>query len=266
MGQFFLMFRCYLYRLAKDPIGILVCLLLPLTLVIFNVIISESVIEGYYHIVDGYNIQASTTAIIIVLMFQFFASTFVSDGLYKEMRGPLRWRLLAAPASANSYVFANFLASIIVSVLLGVLVFAASALFFDAYFPNLLLLLVVLVITSTFAQLSGMFLFLFIPYKRVTEAVLTLFTFAMVGGRGMLVGELGLAEPLDFFFNYITPYAIAMRILLHSGFTGVEPLVAQFNIEIGSNMDIVITNMGLLLAMTTVLAIVVALRGRRRWF
>jgi len=269
MGKFFLIFRHYLYRLAKEPISILVNFLLPLCLIVVNNVIADANFENNFHIVDGYNISASATAIAIVLMFQMFAGTLVVDGLYNEIRGTLRWRLSAAPASINNYIFANFFASVIVSVLLSLLLFAVSHVLFNAYFPSLPILFAVLVVLSIFSQLCGTLLFMLVAQKRVAEAIIMLYTFIMVGGFGTLVGDLGFTGALRFFFSYATPYAISMRILLNSGFTGLEPLLEAFadtEFEIGDDMSIVGANLGILIAMTVVLAIIVALFRKRRLF
>ena len=265
MSKFIFILKHYLYRMTKDAIGLLIFLALPIMLIAINIIIAEANIESYIHIIDGKNINSSAITISILLMFQFLSSSLVTDGLYKELRGPLRNRLLAAPASVNHYAFGNFLAAVIVSVLLGFIICIVAVIFFNAYFPNWLILFAILVISSVFAQLLGLLMFMIFSSQRVAEAIMLVFAFIMPAGRGTFIGDFNLTGHVHFFFHYLTPYAITLRILLYSGFTELENIFEEFGyVNIGNDMRIVTTNYLALLAMIIVLAVIIIILGRRK--
>jgi len=253
MSNFFLIFRHYFFRMIREPIALLIFILLPLSLVFMNNMINFALVDVADDIVNGYSMSATFVAVAIALLFQFIGGSLVMDAFYTELRASLRWRLLAAPVSMNKYMMANLLACIIYSVLMGVLVFAISAIFFNAYLHNPLVVLGVLVTTSTFSQLLGMLLFFLCKRKNAAEAIIGVFAGTMGVGMGFLGINFGRAA--DFIFNNITPLAVSLRAVTFSGFA---------NADMNADMNIVITNWGILIALTVVLAVAVFTLGRRQ--
>jgi len=221
-------------------------------LLVWNNAVGMENFEGEIWI-DGYNIVASSSGIVITMVFQFFGSSLVIDFLYKDLRGDMRWRLFAAPVSVNTHVFAGLLASMIFLVFSSVLLLGFGVVFYDAYLFNRFILAATLLVTSFYAQLFGMLLFLIVPKKAAAELFIMASAFAMAIGGGLMIGELNLGRVGNFIFQHVTPLALAIRAVQNSGF-------------FVDNMPASIFNFTALVAMTAGLAVVVFLLGRRRRF
>jgi len=145
-------------------------------------------------------------------------------------------------------------ANIVFSVISGSFILAVGYIFFNAHYPNLLVIFALLIILSVLSSFMGMLIAMFTPKKGAAEAIVMAITWGMVIPAG-LFGAVNLGSALDRFFNYITPYAQALRAANHTGF--------GYN---NYDMRVVAFNLLTLVGTTVVLGIITAIVSRRRSF
>jgi len=258
--------RHYFKRILTEPIGLLIYIGLPMLLVVLNAVLNIGIMDTPDdQLLNGYSMIATGIMTIIMVMFQFMGGALVVDYYYRDFKSDQRWRLLASPAPLGRFIFASTLACVTFSVISGGLIIAVSALFLDAYLHNPFILFATLVLMAIFAQLLGILVSLIGFKKGTSEAITTLFSFAMVIPAGhMFMINFGLGRVGEFIFSRATPYALAINAILYSGSLGGD----LFGNEgfIGADIGMALLNLGLLAATTLVLGIIVAIVARRRSF
>jgi len=246
-----IIFRHYLKRIITEPITMLIFILFPAVLVAVNTFINLGMVEDEMaNIVNGRDMMAGSVAVLMLIMFQFMGGTLVIDHIFRDLKSDRRWRLGAAPVSGGKIVFSMALANIVFSIIAGLLVLAVGFIFFNAYYPNILVLLALLVILAVFSAFLGMLVSAFVPKKGTAEAIIMIFAWGMILPAG-LFGPVNLGSALNRFFEYFTPYAMALRTTLYSGMPR-------------DDMGIVMLNLGLLAGLTVLLAIATLILSRRR--
>jgi len=259
----------YFKRLLTEPIGLAINVFFPVVLVVINITVNINAMENGDVLIDGYSLTATSIATLIMVMFQFMYGTHMVDLIFNDFKNSRRWRLLAAPVSLSKYIFSIMVAAATFSVLTGLLIMGVAAIFLNAHLHNVVVLVAVIIIMAIFAQVFGMLMALLVPKKGVAEAICVMFSFFMIIPSGnFLIGFRFAGGFLANFFNYMTPYAQAMRGIMASGIMGnsVDENFALAVGEFGRDMGTALLNMGTLAATTVVLAIIVVIVSRRRSF
>ncbi|MCL2501486.1 MAG: hypothetical protein FWE90_14285 [Defluviitaleaceae bacterium] len=251
--------RHYFKRTAMDPIGVGAYIVFPLVLVTLMVVTSNYLVEGYSHLINGRNLNHSFNIIVNMLIFQLMGSLIVIDYLFEDLRGDMRWRLLATPKPIVSFAFANMVASIAFSFISGGLLILSGAFVFNAYLHNVWVLIAVLVLMATLSQLAGV-LFFMLCKKRATANTLGV---VFCWGNALLSGlifNIGFGEQLSRLGRLFTPFGWAWRAIMFSG--GAAGMGGNI-VEEGGMRDSLL-NLGYLAGFCVALAVIILLLGRRK--
>jgi len=247
---------------------LLVYILLPTGLLALNMIVNNANVEGTEHIYNGFDMIASVVVMNLLVMFQIFSSSTIIDYLHSDINGERRWRLLAAPATLGSYIFAATVAAILFSMISGAILLLVGYFVFNAYMFNLLIVIGIMFILSLMAQIFGMFLFMFFKKKSTTEAIILVSGFAMTIAAGGFLGEINFGvQVVTTFFQEYTPFALGFRAILHTGnFPVSENFFSGFyNFGMSqNNLTYALRNLCILTAITAVMGVIVAVIARRR--
>lgn len=246
---FWVSFRHYLRRVSRDPFGLLIFVVLPVVLVyILSFVYSQNTTEQIY--VDGYNLVSTYIAIGMLLMFQLNGGIYLLNCLNHDLIKPMKWRLKASPCHTDTLVFAGTAACLLFTVLQGLLVVAITALFQDAYWGSLWVVIIVIILISIISQLLNMILLLYIRNINTAEYISWFISWIMA-----VLGGAMFTLPDNAFFRFMkqygTPFSLAQSAIRESGFLGTS----------STNMIICLTA---LLGITVILAIAVILLGRRK--
>ncbi|MCL2589154.1 MAG: hypothetical protein FWD84_07070 [Oscillospiraceae bacterium] len=252
MGQFFFIMLHYVKRMLRDMPGLPIILLIPVGIIVLNSLATDP------FMLDGYNVIASFVTPIMMLAFQFFNMGFLHYVLYKDFKGDMRWRLRAAPLSLMAFMLPAFAAGWIFSIICGTLILFVSALFLNAYLGNLLVLAAVLLLVSLMSTFLAMLIFLFVPKVGTANAIVYILSFGLLALSGAFF-PLGNSAVAEFMLTRGTPLVIGQRAILYSG--SLNDLVPA----LGGGMSAAMTNLGILAAITAVLALttLIAARGRK---
>ena len=273
MNRFFLIVAHYLKRMFRDPKEIVLLLLIPIGLILINSLIAGDLEAETGITFGGYNILASFMAPAFLLSFQFFNSFFMFAFLYKDFRGGMRWRLLSTPHPARTFVFPAFIACWILSVIMGVAYIVITAVFLDVYWGNLLVLAAVLAIISLMAVFSSVLIFLFTKKYSQANAISYIVAFGLMVLSGFMIPlqMFGDNALIRFMLNHGTPLSIGQVAIISSGplgtifeGTGINIGLPGFGIGSEGGMDRSLMNIGILAAITLVLALVAMIAARRR--
>jgi ABC-type transport system involved in cytochrome c biogenesis permease component len=268
MNHFLMIVLHYLKRASRDIKEIVLLLLIPSGLIVFQSVIDGEV-EGIY--LNGYNVLVSHIAPAMILSFQFFNGFFMFSFLYSDFRGAMRWRLLASPCPVRTFVFPAFIANWLISLALGVVYIVVTALFFNVYWSNFFVVAGVLVIISLMATFVATLIFLFT--KRLAQAN----TIGYIVSFGLMVLS-GFMIPLQLFgdnvvvrflINHGTPLSLGTSAVVNSGgldgiFDGMDVIFA--GVGDGGGMTRSLTNIGILAAITVVFGLIAVITARRRKF
>ncbi|MCL1863807.1 MAG: ABC transporter permease [Defluviitaleaceae bacterium] len=267
--MFLIMIKHYLNRVLRDKIMLFVYGLLPLAISGLNYMIFSANTQGDAHMLNGYNVIASSIVMSILILFQIFSSSTIIDYLHADVMGGRRWRLMAAPRSFFHYIFAATIAAVIFSMVSGAVLLVVSYFLFNVYMFNLGVVFIVMLILSFMAQMFGILLFIFFKKKSTTEAIIMVSGFAMQIFAGRLIMGFSLGESVDRFFQHYTPYTLGLNAIFYSGTFAAEPGSETFQIltDIGLvNLDMgrAFINIGILVAISVILTAAVYMVQRRR--
>ncbi|MDL2319072.1 ABC transporter permease [Eubacteriales bacterium OttesenSCG-928-A19] len=255
-----LIFKHYLFRSLKEPVGIGIVTVLPTVLIIIMTMVFTGMAgdsAAYMH--NGYNMIASSMAPMIMVMFQFFGGNVLLDYIHVDFRGDRRWRMFSMPVKTNDYVLGALSACFVFCVIQGAIIIAISAIFLNAYWGNLWVLALTLIACSGLSQMIWMLLFLLFPKKGTVEVIGQCVIWVMLFASGYIDVVSGGNAPqvsspvLTFFSSYGTPVSLARRAITNSGFIG------------GDKSDALLC-LGLLYALLAVFALIVILIGKRQGF
>jgi len=228
-------------------------LIIPLGLIGINSV------AGEITLLDGYNLGASFSLPALVLGFQFFNVGIVLAFLYEDFRGDMRWRLRASPHSLMSFVLPTFMAGWLLSIIFGLVVTAVATIAFNVYLGNLLVFVTVLLLISLMATLIGMLLFLLVKKFSAANTAVYIISFGLMILSGFMF-PLGSSALAEFVQTYGTPLALGTRAIAYSGMLNdLDP-----EIFAGGGMEQALINIGVLAAITVVLAILALVVSRRQ--
>jgi len=256
MNRFPLIFTHYFKRLLRNPINILVYIVLPMGLVVLNMLANIGMFElqGGDLAANASAVAATATLLATVFMvaFQFFSGELLMENIYSDFEeGPVRWRLSASPVPQRTFLFGAAVACWTFNLVQAILIFSVLAILFDIYWGNPLVLVAVVLIVSIMSQLIGALVSQLAPTRKTATVAINLLCFGMMFLSGFLFIPLGNSAIATFITSYGTPLALAFRAILYAG-----PVL--------DNMGHALFNLGLLAVITLVLAALVFTLGRRR--
>jgi len=197
-----------------------------------------------------YNMLTTHLSIHMMILFQLNGGLMLLDFLNHDFLQAMKWRLRSSPFPTHTLVFAAVGASTVFSFLQGLLIVAITALFLEAYWGNLLVTCLVILMVSLTSQLLLMTIFFFVRSISITETLSWAISLSM-----MVVGGVLFPMPQNAFFTFMerygTPYALARTAIIAAGI--FEP--STVNLWLG---------LGGLAASIVVLGAVVVVLGRRK--
>ncbi len=242
-------FRHYLLRLSRDYLSILIFVVLPVVVVyILTFVFSQNTAEETY--VSGYSMVSTHIAVGMMLMFQLSGGIYLLNCLNDDLIKPMKWRLKASPCSTHTLLFSGAAACLMFTVLQGLLVVTFTALLLDAYWGNLWIVVLVIVLISFISQLLNMILFLYVRNVTTAEYISWFLSWTMAALGGLMFP---LPETIFFRFmkQYGTPFSLAQSAIRESGFLGTSFV----------NMLI---SLAALMGITAILAAIVIVLARRK--
>ena len=276
MNRFFTIAWHYIKRISKDPKELVILLVIPIGLIIINSLIAGDLTganfaeeTGIYF--GGYNVIASFMAPAFLLSFQFFNSMFMFHLLYSDLRGGMRWRLLAAPCPVSTFFFPAFFASWLVSYALGVAYIIVTALVLNVYWGNLFVLAAVLALISLIATIVAVLIFLFTNKlsKASTVGYIVAFGLMVLSGNMIPLQLLGDNAVINFLITHGTPLSIGQVAIISSGplgtiFEGTGIFIGLPGFAATGDGGRAAQNIGILAIITLVLVLVTVIAARRR--
>lgn len=246
---FWISFHHYLRRMSRDFFGLLIFVVLPVGLVyILGFVYTQNATDEIY--VAGYNMASTYIAVGLMLMFQLNGGIYLLNCLNYDLIKPMKWRLKASPCPTYTLVFGGAAACLIFTVLQGLLVVACTALLLDAYWGNLWITIVVIILISAISQLLNMILLLYVRNIHTAEYISWAISWIMA-----VLGGIMFALPDNAFFRFMkeygTPFSLAKTTIQESGFLGTSSV----------NMLICL---GALIGITAIMSIIVVILGRRK--
>jgi len=256
MHRFPLIFGHYFKRAVKHPINLLVYICLPLALIALNTIGMVGLFEmqgsDLATNTDAVAMQTTFLAVMFMISFQFFSGELLLENMYNDLKeGSVRWRLLASPVPQRTFLSGIALSSWIYNIAQALVIFGVTAIAFDVRWGNPLVFVIVLLLVSVLSQLIAALITQLAPKRKTASVAINILCFGMMFLSGMLFVPLGDSAIATFLQQYGTPLALGYRAILYAG-----PVL--------DNMAQAWTNIGILAAITAVMAVVVFALGRRR--
>ena len=276
MNRFFTIFWHYVKRMGKDPKEIGLLLVIPIGLIIINSLVAGDLTGANFAeetgiVFGGYNVIASFMAPAFLLSFQFFNSMYMFHLLYADLRGGMRWRLLAAPCPVSTFFFPAFAASWLVSYAIGVVYIIVTAVFLNVYWGNFFVLAVVLGLISLMATIAAVLIFLFTNKLSKANAVgyIVAFGLMVLSGNMIPLQLFGDNAVINFLLNHGTPLSIGQVAIISSGplgtiFEGTGISIGLPGLVATGAGSRAAQNIGILAIITLVLALVTVIAARRR--
>ena len=271
MSRFFMIMLHYLKRISREYKDIAILLAIPIGLIVINSLIFGDFEADVGISFDGYNVLTSIMAPAFLLSFQFFNSFFMFIFLYADLRGGMRWRLLAAPCPVRAFFFPAFIANWLVSTALGVVYIVVTAVFMNVYWGNLFVLAAVLAIISLLATIVAVLIFLFTHKLAQANTIGYIVAFGLMVLSGFMVPLqlFGDNAIVRFLTTHGTPLSLGTSAIISSGglpglFDGFEGNIALPGFSLGGDMEQSLINIGILAVITLVLGLVAVIVARRR--
>ncbi|MCL2547299.1 MAG: ABC transporter permease [Oscillospiraceae bacterium] len=254
MSQFTLIFTHYLKRAFRHPVNLLIYIALPLGLAALNMLGAVGMVE----LTEGADAVTETTAMatfltmLFMVAFQFFSGEQLIYNIFDDLnQGDMRWRLAATPVPKRAFVNGIVAAGWTFNIIQGIVIVGVMALAFGIYWGNLLILVSVFLLVSVMSQLLAALIALLSKTRKTATIVSNIICFGMMLLSGTLFIPLGDSPVAEFVMQYSSPLPIAFRAILYT-----TPVL--------DNMNQAIINLGILVAVTVVLAGAVMAVGRRR--
>jgi len=234
------------------PQNLIFYVLLPLGLVMLNMLGNI----GFVEMIAGETIDTTALATLLaaafMVSFQFFSGEILIYSIYDDLKeGPVRWRLMASPVPQRTFLAGASMASWLFNLLQGILIFTVTALVFDIEWGNPLVLVAVLLIISIMSQLVAALISQLAPKRKNATVASMIFCFGQMLLSGFFFVPLGNSAIATFLQEHGTPLSLASRAILFAG-----PIL--------DDMSEAMFNIGVLAAITAVLAVLVFALGRRR--
>ena len=251
MNRFPLIFGHYFKRSLRDPLNVIIFLLLPVGLVTLNMLgligMFDQMADGMETAVDNIAANATVLAAVFMVAFQFFSGELLIYNGYELKEGDVRWRLRAAPVPQRTFLAGVSLSSWIFNLAQGILIFSVVVLLFDAHLGNPLIFIAVLLIVSIMSQLLAALIIQLAPRRKTASIVINVFCFAQMFLSGFLFIPLGNSALAEFVTSYGTPLALAHRAILYAGPVLDDMSQAVFNLSILGGITLILIAANLIL-------------------
>ncbi|MCL2401982.1 MAG: ABC transporter permease [Oscillospiraceae bacterium] len=256
MNRFSLIFWHYFKRTIRHPIVLVVYILLPMGLVVLNMLGNIGMFElqggDVAAAADGVAATATLLAAMFMVSFQFFSGELLIESIYDDFtEGARRWRLLASPVPRRTFLSGTAMACWVFSIAQALVIFSVVGLLFDVHWGNPLVFLAVILIVSIMSQLIAALITQLAPKRKTATVSMNILCFAMMFLGGFLFIPLGDSAIATFVQQYGTPLSLAYRAILYAG-------------PVFDDMSQALFNLGILVAITAVLTMLVLALGRRR--
>jgi len=248
-GKLLLVARFATLRILRQPASTIVMIGIPLALIpVMGSVFSR--IGNWDAHLDGTANPMAFVAIGIVVMFQLFGGRFSMEAARESLLSEKKWRIYAAPCRPATLAMGIMVSSTLISLVQGLLLVVFTHVALGVRWGSPAVLLPVLLGASLVAQLAHVIILLII---RSYGAAVTLgWVFAWGSAAlGGLIFPLPQDRPFwHFMATYGTPYSLAQTALAASAGGGAGRQAAVC--------------IGLLFALCALLALVLALLGRRK--
>lgn len=249
MNRLTLIFRFYITRMIRSWFGLFVFVVLPVLIsAVISMIYSQNAVEEIY--VNGYNMVSTYISIYMLLLFQLNGGTYLLDFINRDLLKEMKWRIRVSPNPHFIFIFICILACTIFTTLQGVLIIISSSLLLDVYWGNIWIAVCVVVLISIISQLLNMLFLLLTGNAGTAESLSWSLSTVMV-----VLGGAVFNLPDNVFFRFMkdygSPYSLANRAILESGFLKTS--------RVGSWFYLI-----LLLVIVIILALVTIIIGRRK--
>ena len=211
-SHFSVVFVHYIKRMLRNPLNLLILVGLPLGIILINTLaLANTLPEG---LAFSDLPAALFITLLITLSFQFFSSEMLLEFLNYDFRGEVKNRLFMAPVPRLVYLFAVTLASLLVSLVQGLLIFMVMMIGFGLSFGPVYIWLPALFLISLLAQLIAVLIVLFTKTKQMGTSI------SMGVGFGLMALSGGLFIPVNVippFLYEASPVTLARYAILEGG-------------------------------------------------
>lgn len=246
---FSIAFKHYIKRMLREIFTLGIFTIFPVVIVaILSIIFSQNSNQGVY--LNGFNMVTSYLAVYMMLLFQLNGGLYLLNYLHSDFELPMKWRLQSVPCPKHILIFAGLAACTIFTVMQGLLIVFFTLVFMKAYWGNLLITFLVILLISIFSQFMNIIFFLYVKKVSLAETFSWTISWIMSAFSGLMFS---LPDNEFFYFmkKYGTPFSLARTAINASGF--IEPSIAT-----------VWLCLSLLFAIIVVFGGIVILLGRRK--
>lgn len=244
-----LVMRFSILRIVRQPASTVVTVGIPLVLIpIMGAVFTK--IGNWDSYLNGAANPMAFFGIGIVVMFQLFGGRFSMEGTRETLLSDRKWRIHAAPCEPGVFAMGVLAASTLINFLQGLLLVVFTRIALGVHWGSISVVILVMLGISLLAQLVNVVIVLLV--RNYGAAV----TFGWVFAWGSAaLGGLIIPLPSDnpfwhFMATYGTPFSLAQTAVVKSAAGGVPSEVAIC--------------VGLLFALSALLALVLMLLGKRR--
>lgn len=201
------MLRFYTLRILRDYIGHAILIGLPMFLV---------GILTYINTPDGeqMDVVARHIGIVFLLMFQMFGAAYTFEGLRDDFLTPRKDRIKATPVNPMTIVLTQIGLSTIITFLQGMVLIGFTMVVFNAVYPNLPFILLLVILSALFAQLFGALLVF--TLKSASKAQIGVIAYAIIAP---IMAGLNVELPDHAIVPYLERYSSPLA-LVNTGIQG----------------------------------------------
>ena len=218
---FLVLFLHYFRRMTRAFVSLFTFVGLPVAITgLLSYIYSTNAEKaGQEFYMNGYNLISTSFSMHMMVMFQLNGGLYLLNYLYFDLMQSMKWRFKATPVSTHSILFAAAGACTVFTTLQGCLIMLISGIFFDAYWGNPFISVLVVLLVSLISQLTGMLLLVLTRNIETSETLSWTITWGMaiMGGMMFTLPDTGFFKFMEL---YGTPYSLARTAIYASGFLG----------------------------------------------
>jgi len=222
-------FKHYLKRASRDPLGMFIFLVFPLVLVTIFVLINQNEAQQVFW-VDGFDPVAMINTLANIFLFALIGGTYSIDYIFSDFKSDRHFRLFSTPMSRTKFIFSMAVASSVIILVQLSVVLVVSYVAFNVYWGNWFIVVPTMFIVILMGQFIGIIVSYFIKKKGTAEAV-------MVGiswGVGILSGMLINVE-IPVIGNFIANYFPIGAAINLSNLTSIFEFQTFLGITSGSS-------------------------------
>jgi len=211
MNNFGVIFKHYLGRSLREKRELLLLIAIPLGIMLLN--LAPALAEGIDISTMGF---MPWFVAIMVLSFQFFGGGYILDYVLKDFRTDMRFRLLSAPISKGTFIFALAAANFVMTLIPGIIVLLVMMLGFGVNMGSLAVLTAIMLLVCTVSNLFAVIVVLLAPTKKLAGGIHLISCFVLMFGSGSMPFTVD-SEIADFLFTNGTPITLGVQAILEGG-------------------------------------------------